>query len=174
MKKILIYILISALLFYLCTLNARAQTISDSSASIKNEVELAGFDYRVQNLRNFLQNYGSPLAEYAESFVKYADENDLDYRLVPSITGVESTFGKHIPFNSYNAYGWANGNYSFASWDDSIEHVSETLKSSYIDKGATTIAQIAKIYAPPSTTWGVKVQFFVKKIDTLPLNFDII
>jgi hypothetical protein len=106
--------------------------------------------------------------------VTYADVNGLDYRLVPSISGVESTFGKHIPFNSYNAYGWANGNYSFTSWEDSISHVSETLKKSYIDKGAPSIAKIARRYAPPSTTWGNKVSYFIGKIDSLPLNFDII
>ena len=32
-----------------------------------------------------------------EDFVTYADTNGLDYRLVPAITGVESTFGKLIP-----------------------------------------------------------------------------
>lgn len=151
-----------------------AQTLSDSSATLKNGGGDIGFDYRVENLRNFLKKYDSPLASFAEDFVTYADINGLDYRLVPAISGVESTFGKHIPSNSYNAYGWANGEYSFTSWQDSIAHVSETLKNSYIDKGAPTIAKIAKRYAPPSTTWGNGVKFFIGKIDTLPLNFDII
>ena len=151
-----------------------AQTLSDSSATLKNGGGDIGFDYRVENLSKFLKKYDSPLASFAEDFVTYADINGLDYRLVPAISGVESTFGKHIPSNSYNAYGWANGEYSFTSWQDSIAHVSETLKNSYIDKGAPTIAKIAKRYAPPSTTWGNGVKFFIGKIDTLPLNFDII
>ena len=174
MRKILLYILITGFLLYLCTVTTHAQDISDSSASLKNGAEEGGFDYRVENLRDFLQKYDSPLAIYAEEFVTYADLNGLDYRLVPSISGVESTFGKHIPSNSYNAYGWANGEYRFTSWENSIAHVSLTLKKSYIDKGAPTISKIAKRYAPPSTTWAGKVKFFVNKIDSLPLNFDII
>jgi hypothetical protein len=174
MKKIIIYILICIILIVFNTANVRAETLSASSATFKKDAEEPGFDYRAENLRRFLEKYDSPLAVYAEDFVTYADTNSLDYRLVPAITGVESTFGKKIPANSYNAYGWANGEYAFASWEDSISHVSETIKKSYIDKGAPTIAKIAKRYAPPSTTWGSGVKFFVSKIDSLPLNFDII
>ena len=174
MKKLILYILITGVLLFLCTVSARAQGASDSSASLKTEAGEPGFDYRVENLRKFLEKYNSPLATYAEEFVTYADLNGLDYRLIPSISGVESTFGKHILYNSYNAYGWANGEYSFTSWEDSIAQVSQTLKKSYIDKGTPTITKIAKRYAPPSTTWGNGVKYFVRKIDSLPLNFDII
>jgi hypothetical protein len=174
MKNFIINILIITALLILNAGTVRAQSISNSSATIKNGVADSGFDYRAENLRNFLEKYNSPLAAYADDFVTYADMNGLDYRLVPAISGVESTFGKFIPNNSFNAYGWANGEYTFMSWEDSIAHVSETLKSAYIDKGAPTIAKIAKRYAPPSTTWGNGVKFFVGKIDSLPLNFDIV
>jgi hypothetical protein len=174
MKKVYLSLVAFIVLFAICTRDSCAQNTSESSASIKSASEAASFDYRVENLKKFLQKYNSPLAEYAEIFVNYADMNGLDYRLVPAITGVESTFGKHIPLNSYNAYGWANGDFSFASWEDSISHVSEVLKEKYIDKGVDTIPEIARTYAPPSSTWGGKVSYFVKKIDTLPLDFDII
>lgn len=152
----------------------RAQEQADASASVKTVDGLnSGFDYRVENLRNFLTKFNSPLIPYAKEFVDTADTYGLDYRLVPSITGVESTFGKQIPAKSFNAYGWANGNYTFKSWPDSIEIVSGTLRTKYIDKGAPTIAKIAKKYAPPSTTWATKVTYFVGKIDALPVSFDI-
>ncbi len=137
------------------------------------EVNEPVFDYRVYTLRKFLSKFNSPLTPYSSEFIKQADYYGLDYRMVPAISGVESTFGKRIPAGSYNAYGWVNGNYSFKSWPDSIQIVSKTLKYNYIDRGAVSIARIAKIYAPPSTTSGVKVQYFVSKIDTLPLSFDI-
>ncbi len=174
MRKI---IAISAVLIVLTFTGAgevRAQSTADGSAELKEGQTNYDFDFRVENLRKFFQKYNSPLASYAEEFVIYADENSLDYRLVPAITGVESTFGKRIPQGSYNAYGWANGEYEFESWEDSIRHVSEVLKTSYIDRGVSSINQIARVYAPPSTTWGRNVTFFVRKIDTLPLNFDII
>lgn len=131
------------------------------------------FDYRVYILRKFLSGFNSPLTPYSSEFIAQADYYGIDYRIVPAIAGVESTFGKNIPAKSYNAYGWANGNYAFKSWSDSIQIVTKTLKNNYIDKGATSISKIAKIYAPPSTTWGSKVNYFVSKIDTLPLSFDI-
>jgi hypothetical protein len=174
MKNIITYILITAALTILTAAPIRAENVSAESASISKEVDSGAYDYRVANLRNFFAKYNSPLTDYAESFVIYADLNGLDYRLVPAITGVESTFGKRIPEDSYNAYGWANGAYSFTSWEDSIAHVSKTLKISYIDKGAPTIAKIAKRYAPPSLTWGRNVNIFIDRIDTLPLDFDII
>lgn len=144
-----------------------------ASASIKTDTVNSDFDYRVLMLKNYLENYDSPLAPYAETFVATADEYGVDWRLVPAITGVESTFGKHIPFESYNAYGWANGEYSFESWEDSIEHVTYTLKEKYIEKGAASITKIARRYAPPSTTWAGKVKYFMAKLDTLPVTYDI-
>ncbi|MGA3292060.1 MAG: hypothetical protein ABSC49_02880 [Candidatus Microgenomates bacterium] len=173
MRKIITYILINIAFLSLTARTCYAESISEQSATIKTDTQNSSYDYRVENLREFLEKYNSPLAPYAEDFVAYADANGLDYRLVPAISGVESTFGKNIPFNSYNAYGWVNGNYDFRSWQDSIATVSSTLKYSYIDKGAVSIPQIAKRYAPPSSTWGSKVKYFVSKIDTLPVGFDI-
>lgn len=174
MRKIIIVLITLIVLALSSAKGIRAQNVSGQSATLNTVSSDEHFDFRVENLRKFLLKYNSPLADYAEYFVVYADQNNLDYRLVPAITGVESTFGKFIPVGSYNAYGWANGNYKFTSWEDSIKHVSETLNKSYIKRGIVSIRQIAKVYAPPSTTWGGNVTFFVSKIDTLPLNFDIV
>lgn len=170
-KYIACIILITAI--FISSAGAVCAQESDSSAVLKSKAVNDGFDYRVQNLTRFFQKYNSPLTPYASDFVAYADMYDIDYRLVPAISGVESTFGKQIPYNSYNAYGWANGNYSFKSWPDSIETVSKTLRTNYMDRGAVSIGRIARIYAPPSTTWAGKVQYFVNKIDPFPLSFDI-
>lgn len=131
------------------------------------------FDYRVYSLRKFLDKNRSPLTPYSREFIAQADYYGLDWRIVPAISGVESTFGKAIPYDSYNAYGWVNGNYSFNSWPDSIRVVTKTLKNNYVDRGAVSIRSIARIYAPPSTTWASKVQYFVDKINPLPFSFDI-
>jgi len=173
MLKIITFIFIVISLLSFGASAIRAETFEDGSASIRASSDITGFDYRVENLRNFLAKYNSPLSEYAPDFVREADENGLDYRLVASISGVESTFGKRIPSNSYNAYGWFKGDYNFKSWADSINVVSTTLRNKYVDKGAASINRIARRYAPPSTTWAGNVKFFVGKIDTLPLTFDI-
>lgn len=152
--------------------NASAQlVVAGASAGLK--ISEPTYDYRVNILRAYLAKNGSPLADYAENFVATADKYHLDWRLVPAISGVESTFGKRIPYNSYNAYGWANGDYKFASWEDSIEIVTKTLREKYLDKGAGSISQIARRYAPPSSSWAGKVRYFMRKIDSLPLAYTI-
>jgi len=147
--------------------------VADGSAQLRANAFNQPNDIRVSQLKAFLEKYNSPLAPYAGKFISEADKNGLDWRLVASITGVESTFGKQIPYNSYNAYGWVNGDYSFPSWNASIEVVSQTLRQNYINKGAVSIDQIARRYAPPSTTWAWKVKYFMKKIDSTGLSFSL-
>ena len=174
MRKITVFLLLLSALFIVSTHQAGAsENVVSASGTIKTQVQEEQFDYRVVELRLFLEKLGSPLSVYAEDFVKYADMYQIDYRLVPAITGVESTFGKRIPKASYNAYGWANGAYKFTSWSDSINHVTMKLRHEYINKGANTIPKIAKRYAPPSNTWASKVNYFVKKISPSPLTYDI-
>lgn len=172
MYKLLTYIFVAIAFLLINVRGAYAMiNVAESSASLKHEDKK--FNYRAHTLKNYLESHNSPLADHSEDFIEYADTYGLDWRMVPAISGVESTFGKRIPKNSYNAYGWANGEYKFSSWEDSIEHVSKTLRTKYINKGATSISKIARRYAPPSTTWGSKVKFFMNRIDPLPIEFSI-
>lgn len=126
-------------------------------------------DYRVLKLQKFLTKYQSPLVSYASHFVRASDRYGLDYRLLPAITGVESTFGLYIPENSYNAYGWNNGNWQFKSWPDSIFYVSKALRENYLNRGATSVWQIAPIYNPVTpASWGLKVHRLMEQIDQQP------
>ncbi len=154
-------------------ISAEPTTVS-SSANINRftKVEPDTYDLRILKLQMYLKKHNSPIEPYAENFVRIADKYDLDWRLVPAISGVESTFGKRIPQGSYNAYGWANGDYSFESWEESIEIVSKTLREKYVDRGADSIEKIAKIYAPPSETWAWKVTYFVNQIDSGKIVFE--
>jgi len=136
---------------------------AETSAVLKSDMVKP--DSRARILAAFLKEYDSPLVPFTGEFVKAADAYGLDWRLVPAITGVESTFGKRIPYNSYNAYGWANGVYKFQSWEDSIWHVSKALREKYLDKGADTVWEIGRIYAPPSSTWAGKVNVLMAKIN---------
>jgi len=172
MRKIYIFLLLVTILFKADSVSARGD-VAGSSAQLKSNIGTYKFDYRKSKLENYLASHNSPITPYSISFIEYSDKYDIDWRLVPAISGVESTFGKRIPFNSYNAYGWANGKYQFTSWDDSIFVVSKTLREKYYDRGTANIAQIARRYAPPSATWGNNVKFFMKKIDILPLSFSL-
>ena len=171
MRKI---IFLSILIFKLIYADlASADTNVSESAKVFVADRNYDIDYRTKILRSYLESHNSPLADDADKFIMYADIYQIDWRLVPAISGVESTFGKHIPKNSYNAYGWANGNYQFKSWEESIEIVSRALREKYYDKGATNISKIARRYAPPSSTWSWKVKYFMEKIDSVPVEFDL-
>lgn len=133
----------------------------------QNAYSAEGKDNRARILKAFLQKHSSPLADSAHDFVKNADMYNLDWKLVAAISGVESTFGKFIPYNSYNGWGWGiygNNVIRFYSWSDAIETVSRGLRQNYIDKGATNIYQIGRIYAE-SKAWPYKVNYFMAKIE---------
>ncbi len=141
------------------------QTVGSSAALLKPKPNI--LDNRVQILRGFLEQFNSPLVSNAKDFVKYADLYDLDYRLVASISGVESTFGKFIPYNSYNGWGWGvygDNVIRFASWEEGIGTVSEGLRKNYIDKGAKNVYSIGRIYAA-SPTWASRVTYFMNEIE---------
>jgi hypothetical protein len=169
-RYISILITIFLVIFSANTILADSSVVS-TSATLRTSTAEA--DLRVNKLENFLSRYNSVLADYASEFVKYADENGLDWRLLPAISGVESTFGKQMINGTYNAYGWAGGLYRFASWEDSIATISKSLKEDYLEKGAPSLSRIAKRYCPPSSTWKYKVAYFMRKIDPLPLDFTI-
>ncbi len=154
--------------------------VIDQLASLNdsNVGEMATKRNKSTILEKFLEKQRSPLAPYAQVIVSESYKNNLDYRLLPAITGVESSFGKAIPANSYNAYGWNNGKYSFTSWEDGIETVSVSLYEKYSLKwGAETPHEIGKYYAA-SPTWADRVVNYMEQIndnilitaDNLPVN----
>lgn len=141
-----------------------AQTKSASATLAYHEVEV---DYRAKTLQAFLEKYSSPLSKYADTFVEEADINGLDWRLLAAISGVESTFGKQIPYNSYNAWGWGiygtNAIY-FSSWEEAIKVISKGLSENYIEPlGTDDVYAIGRIYAA-SPTWAQRVLYFMNKI----------
>lgn len=140
------------------------------ASAVPMAMVIAAPDARVEQLEAYLTSMNSPMVDSAEHFVDEADRLDMDWKLVAAIAGVESTFGKHIPRNSYNAWGWGvftgtNDGIHFDSWNDGITQVSEGLRYKYIDKGAMTIDQMGRRYAA-SPTWSQKVKFFVNKIES--------
>ena len=78
-------------------------------------------DLRTVRLRKFLSKLHCPVAELAEDFVQAADDNHIDWRLLPSISVIESGGGK--VYRNNNIFGWGNGNYPFASLRSAINAV---------------------------------------------------
>jgi hypothetical protein len=137
-------------------------------------------DHRVIKLRKYLEAYNSPLAPFAEDFIREADANHIDWKFVVSIAGVESGYGKHIPHRSYNGWGWGYRNGTvmhFTSWDEAIQTISHDLRMKYMDRGgARNIYDIGHVYAA-NPNWASRVQGFMNQLeayepvtDTLPIS----
>jgi hypothetical protein len=176
MKKIISIIV--GLIFLLLTVStayAGDNSIANNSAIPAYRIDQTT-DIRINKLKTYLEKHNSPLVEYADTFVQYADEYQFDekWAMVAAIAGVESTFGKHIPKGSFNAWGWgiptgARSGIGFDGWEDGIATVSQGLKEKYMEKGADSLPEIGRIYAPPSNTWAKNVQFFMNQIETTEL-----
>jgi len=126
-------------------------------------------DMRVLKLEKYLESKDSPFARDAEHFVKEADRLGLDWKLVAAIAGNESYFGQLIPFDSYNAWGWAvytgmSYGANFSNWKEGVTIVSEGLKENYINEGNVTLADIGRKYAA-DPEWATKVAHFMNEID---------
>ena len=159
---------------------AQAQ-IANSTNSQVIEIEAKPVDKRAQILKEYLAKHNSPLENSAQDFIDAADKYQLDWKLVVSISGVESTFGKRIPgghdplYTSYNGWGWGvygNNVLKFKSWKEAINTISKGLKENYVDKGYTTPLIMNKKYAA-SKTWGVKVTYFMNEIEKYASGYPV-
>lgn len=85
-------------------------------------------DPRLALLRNFFLAFHSPVSHLAPEFVAAADRHGLDWRLLPSISVVESGGGKNAARN--NIFGWASAKHGFPSIRSSIDWVASRLAHS--------------------------------------------
>lgn len=169
MKKLLTAIALFVTVTSLNPGTAQAADIAGAAATLAYRTGQTPPDDRASRLRAYLETYNSPLTDQADAFVAEADKNNLDWKLVAAIAGVESTFGKQIPSGSYNAWGWgiptgAQSGIGFANWEEGIATVSEGLAKNYFGRGAKTLYDVGWIYAANGNSWGNHVTFFLTQI----------
>jgi hypothetical protein len=85
-------------------------------------------DPRLARLKQFFAARGYPLKDHVVEFLIAADQNALDWRLLPSISIVESSGGKAARNN--NVMGWGSATAKFGSVRESIHAVASRLSSS--------------------------------------------
>jgi len=147
---------------------------SPITSAISTSVEYS-LDFREQTLSSYLKSKNSPLTEYSDFFIKEADQNGLDWRLIPAISGIESNFGKMLIPASYNAYGWGGGYVYFKSWEDGISTVAKGINENWVKRGLETPKEIAPSYCPPNKVyWTYAVNKFMKEISETPKTPEII
>ena len=110
---------------------------------------------KAEAIDSYFKLHDMPLYGTGEKMVKEAENNDLDWRLLPAIAVRESTGGKFdCKKAENNPFGWGSCKISFDSLDEAIETVAMNLGGNnpsterhYADK---TTKQILRAYNPPS------------------------
>ena len=170
--KILMLTLIITGLFTFMAKPVKAEVFAGSSAvlstfsfdsTIKEKSEL---EIKRTAIASVLSRYNAPLKDNVDSFINACTKYNLDCYMLPSISGVESTFGRFTYPGSNNPFGWGRGLIMFKDWDESIMTVGQGLRQNYMDKWNTqTIDEIGTIYCE-GNTWSTKVKFFMNQFKT--------
>lgn len=100
-------------------------------------------DPRVVRLSRFFSRLQCPVRSLSADFVSAADENHLDWRLLPSISVVESGGGK--VYRNNNIFGWSNGTVLFSSIRRSIHEIAFKLGRSPLYRHEDTLGKL-RIY----------------------------
>ncbi len=147
---------------------------SDLLKQVNSKTQMRTEDPRVIAMQKFLLAYNSPMYPYAKIFIEEADEYGLDWRLVASISGVESAFGNLIPKGTNNGWGWrginpdSRGWSQFNTWGHGIEVVTKGLALGYGTH--LTPFQIEPTYCPPcganpAHAWANGVTRYMRELD---------
>lgn len=167
-KLIAFLLLISPFLFTGTEVGAKRQMENNPP---KIQIEGKRLDNKAIILAKYLAQFNSPLQYYAQDFIDASQAFRLDWKMLPAIAGVESTFGKQIP-GGFNAWGW--GVYGtqaiyFNSWTEGIFTIAKGLRENYLDKGLIDPYSINRVYAA-SPYWGGKVDYFMQDLEKFTTN----
>jgi hypothetical protein len=103
--------------------------------------------HKYENLVTFFSKYNCPDISFAviNNYLYAADKNNLDYRLLPSISIQESSCFKH--YRLQNGWGWNSARTGFESVPAGIDYVSRQLAEGKYYKGKS-IKDILHSYNP--------------------------
>lgn len=152
------------------------QTISDEEkeAQIKQR--------KAEAIDSYFESRNMPLSGYGMKMIEEAEKNNLDWRLIPAISVIETTGGKFMcknPKAPNNPFGWGSCKFGFESIDIAIETIAKNLggnnpKTAKFYAGKD-IEGILKSYNPPSVVpdYSTKVMKVMELIGEKDVLFDI-
>ena len=103
-----------------------------------------------------------------KEYIKYADQYNIDYRLLPAISVIESTCGKHYPPKTFNIWGWNSAQSGFPNLDYGVKFISEKLATGRAYAGQTVKGKLRR-YCPnptyPSRVISIMYEIEETKVD---------
>lgn len=132
--------------------------------SLRADNSALSHDPRTIRIKHFFEKNGCPLSKLSAEFVREADANDLDWRLLPSITFVESSGGKYYQNN--NVFGWNSCKTRFKSVRAGLHLVASSLGNStlYRDKDTDDILRTYN----PSPAYVGRVKSIMETLGSRP------
>jgi len=129
-------------------------------------------DAREIIIANFLERYNSPMKPYdyyGKKLVEIADQNGLDFRLMPAIAMQESGLCKMTNPNApHNCLGFgihSRGTLDFESYEAGFERAAKEIKEKYVDIGLETPEAIMRKYTPSSDgSWAEAIKQFMAEM----------
>ncbi|MDQ2775463.1 MAG: hypothetical protein M3Y57_11200 [Acidobacteriota bacterium] len=118
---------------------ARPNPLAPKSAAIPN------IDPRTVRLTRFFSHLHCPVLSLADDFIHEADNNHLDWRLLPSISVIESGGGK--AYRNNNIFGWNKGAQFFPTIRSGIKEVAYKLGRSPLYKNRDSVGKL-RVYNP--------------------------
>ena len=127
-------------------------------------------DPRTIRLERFLARLHCPISNMAADFVHAADDNQLDWRLLPSISLIESGGGK--TYRNNNIFGWNNGLEPFPSLRAGLDVVASRLGRSPLYRNRDSIGKL-RLYNPDQS-YVAKVVDVMNRISPAPKLTDLL
>lgn len=124
----------------------------------------AASDPRTEKIRKFFAQGDCPASQYAKDFVLAADQHHLDWRLLPSLSFLETTGGKAKRNN--NIFGWSNGDARFSSVRTGIYVVASRLSRAAHYRGKSVDEKL-RLYNSDQT-YGNRVRATMRAISAVP------
>jgi hypothetical protein len=124
-------------------------------------------DPRDQQLSAFFTHYNCPELSFQliNTYIHAADQNNLDYRILPAISVQESGCGRHYPQGSNNIFGWDSGRERFSSLPQAASFVAQQLAIGHYYRGKTAFEKLRAYNPNPS--YALNVYQLMQQIDEI-------
>jgi hypothetical protein len=143
----------------------RPQAFTSEPLVVKSKLQPAPVDPRVARLSKFFSSLNCPVRSLSADFVMAADENHIDWRLLPSISVIESGGGK--VYRNNNIFGWSRGNVLFSSIRHSIHEIAYKLGRSPLYRRRDTVGKL-RIYNSEDSDYVQNVLDVMNRISPTP------